>query len=304
MPIWLTGCLLLLLIYLLAGVMLSFLLTHIRRQTLPEAYEWQSAHYDISWYEGLAKKDFIVRSYDGYSIHAQLLSNAHPSGKYVIISHGYTDNRYGALKYAKAYLELGFHVIIYDLRGHGANQKTFCSYSVREAKDLNSLIQYCRQEIGNSAVLGIHGESLGAATSIACLKYAPNIQFAVSDCGFSEIISIFTAGIRQQHLPVSLLKIASFILMLRSGIRFEDMRPIDSLNNNRVPVMYIHGANDSFIVPDHSVKMSEATKSYCEIHLIPEAGHAQSALIAPEQYKKFVHAFLRHIIPDQSAMDS
>ena len=102
----------------------------IRGQTLEQARAWQAARYDLTFYDALEKTDYEVKSFDGYALHAQKLANPTPSGRYVIISHGYTDNRIGSLKYAREYLTLGFDVILYDLRGHGLNAPTFCKTCV------------------------------------------------------------------------------------------------------------------------------------------------------------------------------
>ena len=83
-----------------------------RRQTLPQAMKWQRENYDVSFYGPLKKKDYTIKSFDGYELHVRLLKNPSPSDKYIIISHGHTDNRYGALKYVKMYLDLGFNCII------------------------------------------------------------------------------------------------------------------------------------------------------------------------------------------------
>ena len=96
----------------------TFLMTG-NRQTIEEAFAWQTDHYDTSFYEELKKTDYTMETSDGYVIHAELLENPEPTDDYVIISHGYTDNRMGALKYVPMYLKLGFNCIIYDLRGHG-----------------------------------------------------------------------------------------------------------------------------------------------------------------------------------------
>lgn len=154
----------------------------IRKQTLDEARKWQEDHYDLSWYDPLEKTDYQVTSYDGYVLNVELIRNPVPSDKYVLLSHGYTDNRFGALKYTRMYLDLGFNAIVYDLRGHGENEATFCTYSARERKDLAALIRDCRDRY-RPTIFGIHGESLGAATSIACLEDKPQIDFVVADCG-------------------------------------------------------------------------------------------------------------------------
>jgi hypothetical protein len=56
--------------------------------------------------------------------------------------------------------------------------------------------------------------------------------------------------------------------------------------------LFIHGAEDNFILPENSEKMSKATKGYSELYLIPGAAHAMSVLTDPEQYKKYVVDFI------------
>ena len=269
----------------------------IRRQTLEQARAWQEAHYDLSWYDGLEKETWTVIADDGYALHALLLRNPAPADRCVIISHGYTDNRWGAMKYAKMWLDLGFNVIAYDLRGHGENEPTFCTYSVRESRDLNALIQDCRLRWPEFRVLGLQGESLGSATTVACLKYRPRIDFAVADCGFSEIGSVMRAGLKDMHLPACLLSLASLCAKLRYGYAYGAMRPIDSLKGgSAVPLLFIHGEKDSFIPPEHSHRMWKATSGFSEFFLIEGAGHAASVLTDPVAYRAYVEGFLRKVL--------
>ena len=268
---------------------------NIRRQTLEEARTWQENHYDLSWYDPLEKTDYTVTSYDGYVLHAQFLPNPDRSSKYIIISHGYSDNRFGALKYAKMYLDLGFNVIVYDLRGHGLNEQTFCTYTARERKDLLAMIQDSRQRWPDMTFFGLHGESLGAATSIAVLEEKPPVDFVVADCGFSEIASVLRNGMQAMHLPGFLTGIMSAGAKIRFGYSYREMRPIDSLKDNRIPILFIHGGSDSFVVPENSEKMKEATAGYAELHVLPNVPHAMSVINEPEQYRKIVSAFLEKI---------
>ncbi len=283
-----------LLLILLTGI--SFFLANFsmtgRRQTLEEARTWQEEHYDLSWYDPLEKTDYTVTSYDGYVLHTQFLKNPGGTNRYIIISHGYTDNRFGALKYAFMYLEQGFNIILYDLRGHGLNEPTFCTYTVRERKDLSAVIRDSRERYPDAVLFGLHGESLGAATSIAVLEEKPPVDFVVADCGFSDIVPVLKGGMKGMHLPGFLVDCASVCAKIRFGYSYSQMRPIESLKDNRIPILFIHGAEDAFITPDHSEKMKNATKGYAEVHLIPGAGHAASVLTDPDAYRKYVADFL------------
>ena len=264
-----------------------------KRQTLAEAFAWQSEHYDTSFYEGLQKTDYVVKGFEDYELHVQLLRNPAPTTKYVILSHGYTDNRMGSLKYARMYLDLGYNCVIYDLRGHGENAPTFTTYGIREGRDLNCLIEDTRARYEDLTVLGLHGESLGAATTITALGAHPKVDFAVSDCGFADIETVLKEGYRRAHVPTFLVDVADVTGKLRYHYSLKEMRPIDSLDGNTVPILFIHGADDVFILPVNSEDMAKRTGGYSEVHLIPQAGHAESILMDPAQYRAYVETFLR-----------
>lgn len=279
---------------LLALWLASFVMTG-RRQTLDEALKWQSERYDTSFYNDLEHTDYTVKSFDGYELNVRLLRCPDHSGKYVIISHGYTDNRIGSLKYARMYIALGYSCILYDLRGHGLNQATFTTYGIREGQDIAALVKDTRERYDDITRLGLHGESLGAASTVTSLKYHPDVDFAVSDCGFSDIDNVLRGGYRNAGAPVFLVDVADFGAKLRYHYSLQKMRPIDSLPDSEIPILFIHGAEDTFITPKNSEDMAKSRKGYSEIHLMAGAGHAESVLVQPEQYEQYLSEFLAKI---------
>ena len=268
-----------------------------RRQTYEEAMAWQKEHYDISWYDGLAKEDYIVHGYEDYDLHAKLVydpKNAE-GDKYVIISHGHTDNMYGNLKYIRFYIELGFKCVIYDLRGHGANKAHICTYGILESKDLINVIRDTYVRYGGNIHIGLHGESLGAATTLTALGDNPNVEFAVADCPFAELADILNRALATKHIPSLLVDLVSQTTRFWYGYSYDQMRPIDHLSHNTVPILFIHGADDTFITPEHSRRLAETTAGYSEVHLIHGAAHAMSAIVDPASYREYLKAFLDHI---------
>ena len=116
-----------------------------KRQTLDEAMAWQTNHYDTSFYQAIEKTDYTVTGHEGYILHTELLRNPEPTGKYIILSHGITDNRFGSLKYVRMYLDFDYNCIIYDLRGHGPNQADIRKYCAsRRRRQLRCEEKHCR----------------------------------------------------------------------------------------------------------------------------------------------------------------
>ncbi len=285
---------LILLILVSAWFFAAFVMTG-RRQTLSEAMDWQTAHYDTAFYKDLEKTDYTISGADNYTLHVELLKNPKPTGEYMILSHGYTDNRIGSLKYVKMYLDLGFNCIIYDLRGHGENERTFTSYGILEARDLLELIRDTRKRYPELTRLGLHGESLGAATTVTVLKYKPEVDFAVADCGFSDIENVLRGAYKSFHVPSFLFDLGNLGAGLRYRYTLKEMRPIESLTENHIPILFIHGADDTFILPQNSQDMYDRTLGIREFHLIDGAGHVESILTDPIHYREFVGDFLMQI---------
>ena len=263
--------LILIILYLcLCSWMAGYVMTG-ERQTFEEAFKWQSDHYDTSYYESLEKTDYSVEGENGYILHVQFLKNPVATDRYMLLSHGYTDNRFGSLKYVKMYLDYGFNCIIYDLRGHGENERTFTTYGILEAKDLCRIIDDSK-------------------------KRYPDVDFVVADCGFSDIENVIRGAYKSAGLPSGLFNIADFGARLRCHYSLKDMRPIDSLSDNKVPVLFIHGAQDDFILPKNSEDMKNATKGYAEFYTIPGAGHAESVLADTDAYRDHVKRYIEKIL--------
>jgi serine/threonine-protein kinase len=260
-------------------------------QSLEKALEWQRDHYDISWLEGTPQEAYTLTSYDGYELHAVLLRPEEESNRYVILSHGYTDNRWGSLKYARLYLERGWNCILWDLRGHGANEPGLCTYGMTEGRDLAELVKDARSRFGEDITLGLHGESLGAATTISALQYCPEVDFAVADCPFADIVNVL-----EGMAPSPAVQWASLWAKVRCGHTLTQMRPIDALAKSEVPLMLIHGDADTFISPENSRRLYAAARGIREFHLVKGAEHAQSVLTDPERYSKYLSDFISQVI--------
>lgn len=247
-------------------------------------------------YDAMKKEDWRISSYDGYILHATFIPAAEPGDRYVIISHGYTSNRMGSLKYMHLFHELGYNCLIYDNRSHGDNRRGICTMGKRESSDLLALIRYVYQRFGNDIYLGLHGESMGAALQILALREKPKLQFIVNDCGFARLMDVIThnAG-KMLHLPKWICYPANVASLCYFGFSYTELNPVDALKENRVPICFMHGAEDDFIPFSHSEQMHAAAQGYSELHLFPGAEHALSIDSDEKRYAQIVCDFLEKI---------
>lgn len=271
----------------------------------PQTISYEDAHATeerkgfLKDYDSLPKQKYDVISFDGYIIHGEYIPAAEDPGKgrFVILTHGYTYDRLGSVKYMHIYRDMGFNCIEYDLRGHGENEKTIVTMGIKEARDLIAIIDKVHTDFGEDIILGLHGESMGSGTEINALQYRPKVDFVVNDCGYGELMSTLVGQLQQRfHMPPFLVSTAAAACRLFYGYSFKDVRPIDALHENNIPILFIHGAEDAFVPCQQSKDMAAATKGESELYLCPGAGHAQSYEKDPETYKERVRAFVTRCI--------
>lgn len=279
----------------LSGALLH-IVTKPKRATMEESLLREKelgcyGEYDIYDREPL---DLVME--DGYLLHGVLLK--HPGKKYVIVTHGYSDTRLGSLKYAHLYYRRGYNVYIYDLRHHGENRDTFCSMGYRESRDIVTIARVFKKRFGADIVLGLHGESLGAASSILALGMYPDFDFCVSDCGFADLGKLLEyLCVRLVHLPGKCSHLASFACRVRYRYRLDEVRPMDVFSGEiHTPVLFIHGEADTFIPPEHGKMMYEAAGEKKELALFPGAEHAQSYFSDRERYERILGEFLEKYV--------
>ena len=167
-------------------LVLAYVVMNGKRPTLDEAWEWQSARYDTSFYEDLQKTDYLVTGHDGYQLHVHLVKNPNPTDRYVILTHANTDNHIGSLKYVQLFMGLGYNCIVYDMRGHGEDVPTHATYGLIEGKDLAELVKDTRARYPQISQLGLHGESMGGSTGQAgtCVTF----PFSATQQPFSPMV--------------------------------------------------------------------------------------------------------------------
>lgn len=279
-----------------AAIGTSTSITHPKRAPYDEVINEMKEAGVYGNFDSYDKEDYIVKGMDGYELHCAKISTPETvgTGKYLIYSHGHQSNMYAASKYCDAFIELGFTCIIYDLRAHGANEKAICSMGGYEGQDLNYLIEDTYSRYGDVQLLGLHGESMGASTTLNSLRYTDKVDFVVADCGFESLKFMVHDMYNDMYLyPFGTCADIGFKLIY--GIDDAEVSGIDALKGKGVPILFVHGLADDWIDVENSEDMYEEAQkyAYCELWLVEGAGHARSRQVAgTEAYKQHIEDFL------------
>ena len=166
---------------------------------------------------------------------------------------------------------------------------------LNESQDLIEILDAVRKRY-HRAQIGLHGLSMGCATTIMALKYKPDIDFVVADCGYGILKNVCYDVLKSIKNPKWMFIPVNWTNRLRFGYNADSVNPIDALVDNKIPILFIHGAADDYISPSQSEWMYDLNKgTQKELHLIPGAGHAQAWNVNPEEYKNIISNFLSKI---------
>lgn len=249
-------------------------------------------------FEALPKKEVAIASPFGYTIKA-LLAESYQSNRYMIITHGVTENKVNSIKYMNLFLQRGFNVLIYDHRRHGESGGKTTSFGHYEKFDLKAVVDWLKNEKGPDLQLGIHGESMGAATM---LLYAGMIEdgadFYIADCPFSDFKEQLRFRLKKElKLPPALfIPIADLFLRFRDKYSISNVSPISVIHHIKHPILFIHSKKDDYILPSMTEKLFVQKKGPKMLYLAENGLHAQSFNENCEDYEKAIDEFLQKYV--------
>ena len=261
--------------------------------------EISSKRFDEAWYKSCPKEILAVESPNGYTISGIFLKPLETKNT-VIICHGVTENKINSMRYARMFERLGFNAVVYDHRRHGESQGKTTSYGHYEKFDLQAVVAKVREEIGPDALLGIHGESMGAATTLLYAgTLADDADFYVADCAFSNFPKLLKI-IFESAVPIDAkytIPFADFFMRIRDGYSVTEVMPIDAVENIKNPVFFIHSTPDDFIPSTMSEELYEAKPEPKSLKLFDKGAHAKSYNENPGDYEQAVAKFLHDYVP-------
>lgn len=236
---------------------------------------------------------WTATSADNLTLSAVHYSPVNPTGKWVILVHGYGKVGASMNTFAAPYLNLGVDVLIVDQRAAGNSAGDWLTMGVAESAD----IAVWTQQIANTnsnAQITLHGVSMGAATVMlaAALSQSQNITAIIEDCGYSNIADVFNTLMDNfgDLLGFSgdsnaLFEDVATVAESLTGYNVADAVPIDSIAQVTVPSLFIHGAADNLIPPSNATNLYNAVGSSNKtLVTIDGAGHAQSGKIFLLEY--------------------
>ncbi|MPN12830.1 hypothetical protein SDC9_160150 [bioreactor metagenome] len=151
-------------------------------------------------------------------------------------------------------------------------------------------------------VIGLHGESMGAAVSLIWAgKYDNNgVSFLIEDCGYSDLYALYYERLSDYQVPKFIrpviLYYTSFFCEIFAGFSLSDVSPIKNIAKIKFPILFIHGNADNFVMPVMAKEMFENKNGIKEIYFAPGASHAKSINTDVNRYEAVIADFYSDVI--------
>lgn len=296
----------------LSFYMLNFSLKPSRNKGRDIARIWKTMKMrcpaDSTWLDSLqishATHDTTIMAADGDYHHAIYIYPAtHQSNKVAVLVHGYTDNYASMLPIAHIYYKLGYGLLLPDLHGNGKSDGNEEQMGWKDRIDVMQWIDVANNIYGKHLTNGsalpqivVHGVSMGAATvmSLSGERLPDNVKCLVEDCGYTSVWDEFSGQLHEQFgLPdFPLMYTTSALCRLRYGWSFGEASPLRQVAKCRLPMLFIHGGNDTFVPTTMVRKLYNAKPAPKGMWIAHGSAHARSYDDHPNEYAGRVKAFV------------
>ena len=233
------------------------------------------------------------------------------AGPGVVLVHGWESARDRTLPNAEILHAAGFHVLTFDVRGHGANPPETLPISVGEfAADALAAFEVLmsRNEVTAGALLG---HSLGAVgTIIAAAELGDRCAALVSTSAPADPRRLTRQTFRLAHLPIPepiatpLAVLTTRVYLRPRGHDAGDLSASRAVARYAGPTLLVHGGLDSVVPISHLHRLERAARAGqsrriaagapaggpIETLVVPEGRH--SWLYEHVEYRRAVAAFL------------
>ena len=190
----------------------------------------------------------------------------------------------------------GCSVFYAEQRGQNNSGGEYMGFGLTERFDCVNWIDWVNEKTGGTLPIYLCGVSMGASTVLMTSAFAlpDNVHGIIADCGYTSPQAIWK-HVAQTNLHVTYDEWLSGIIdeMCKERIHFSstDYSCTQALADSHVPVLFIHGTDDTFVPVEMTYENYKACVSPKRLLVVPGAGHGMSYVVDRKLYEQAVLQF-------------
>ncbi len=239
-----------------------------------------------------------LTSFDGLTLRARYYKNPAHSGTTVLLSHGYKsypEYDFGAV--CSIYWERGCDLLVPWSRAHMESDGRFTTLGAFEKRDLLDWCLWLEKQVSPEEKIVLAGMSMGSTVSLLAAsdgRCPKNVCGVIADCGFISIRREICDILKVVGFPkFPIVWSGGIISRMRLGVSLDDFSTVDEVKKLTLPVLFIHGEADTFVLPDSSEKNFAACASQNKtLVTVPGAQHCYAFHTDRELVSKSISDFL------------
>ena len=185
-------------------------------------------------------------------------------------------------------------VIYVEQRGQQESGGDYITFGLCERYDVIAWARWAAEKFRGLPIY-LCGISMGASSVLmtADLELPYEVRGIIADSGFTSPTDIWSYVVNHNlHLPYNLYKRATGRICRRKiGFSPDDCSTLTALEKCKIPVLFIHGTEDSFVPVEMTYKNFNACNSPKRLFVVPGANHCMCYYLDKQGYENQMSSF-------------
>ena len=255
------------------------------------------------WSQEVDFEKLTMETDDGKILVARQYVIDETGDEWVVILHGQNGSMEDIYDIAYRYSEEGYNVLMPDLRANGESEGSYFGMGWLDRLDVINWIDVVLEE-NPSANVAIHGVDLGAATALM-LSGEPlkdSVKVIVAEGAYTSAWDAVKTEYKTRHekwptFPA--VHMLSAVAKVWGGYSLTEADAVEQVRKTSVPILLIHGANDTYVTAEMTEELNQAIASEHEVLTVATGTHEDCRFAEPDTYYTKVFDFVeRHIDKD------
>ena len=215
--------------------------------------------------------------------------------KCALILQGRTESLLYSYYFAKPYVDMGYNILVVDLRAHGFSDGKYNTSGVLEHKDTVKWLELIKEKY-KIVNFVIHGICTGAANALYTYNKNKNlgIKAIICDGLYAKLYYVFKKNIQSRKKPVFIyIHIVFWYIKLLTKASFYKTTPLSVINKIDIPMLLFYSHEDAYCPKKINDQLINARLGLpTEVKYVQKGVHSHLRINQTQEYDDTIIKFI------------